>query len=163
MASAEDDRWANLTGGYRTKYDPRPALQKLELGSDAKAAWEELWEELHHQGDVGEASYAAVPRLVEIYRKHPTLDWNTYALVSIIELARTEPGNPAVPDWLSTHYFNAIGQLAKLGAAEFFRTDDPDAQRSVLSVMALARGLRTHAHFLINYSGDELREIANSI
>ena len=163
MASTEDDRWASLTGGYRTKYDPRPALQKLDLGSDAKAAWEELWDELHHQGDVGEASYAAVPRLVEIYRKHPALDWNTYALVAIIELARTRSGNPAIPDWLSTHYFNAIGQLAKIGATEFFRTDDPETLRAILSIMALARGLRNHAEFLIKYSDDELLEIASNI
>ena len=59
---ANEEQWAGLCGGYRTPYDPRNAIGKLREG-DAKAAWDELWQELHHQGDVGEASYATVPLL----------------------------------------------------------------------------------------------------
>lgn len=58
----DDIGWAGLLGGYRVPYDPRNALRRLE-GGDAEAAWQELWAELYHQGDVGEASYAAVPHL----------------------------------------------------------------------------------------------------
>jgi len=49
--------------------------------------WEELWNELHHQGDVGDASFASVPFLVRSYRQRDVINWNTYALVAIIELA----------------------------------------------------------------------------
>jgi hypothetical protein len=59
--------------------------------------WHELWDELHHQGDVGEASYAAVPIIVESYQKRGVIDWNAYAIVAIIELARNERDNPDVP------------------------------------------------------------------
>jgi hypothetical protein len=69
-------------------FDPRLALQNLESNVHVKEAWRELWEELHHQGDVGEASYAAVPHIVRIHRKRRLDYWNTYALVAIIELAR---------------------------------------------------------------------------
>jgi hypothetical protein len=58
-------------------------LQKIERREDAAAAWQELWEELHHQGDVGDASYAAVPELVRIHRSESAVDWNPYALVAI--------------------------------------------------------------------------------
>jgi hypothetical protein len=34
----------------------------LQSNTDSSKAWDELWNELHHQRDVGEASYAAVPR-----------------------------------------------------------------------------------------------------
>jgi len=66
MLSFDDKRWNNLMGGYKTPFDPRPSLQKLESHQDTASAWEELWEELHHQGDVGDASYAAIPELVRI-------------------------------------------------------------------------------------------------
>lgn len=50
MIGTDDARWANLIGGYRVPYDPRPAIAKLDNG-DRHAAWDELWNELHHQGD----------------------------------------------------------------------------------------------------------------
>lgn len=64
-----DERWPGLRGGYRIPYDPRSALCSLEQGKDVEAAWQELSTELYHQGDVGEASYAAVPHLVRIYEQ----------------------------------------------------------------------------------------------
>jgi len=61
MLSFEDSRWKALTAGYRTPIDLRPILQRLESEQDAKQAWDELWQELYHQGDVGEGSFVAVP------------------------------------------------------------------------------------------------------
>src|SRR6266478_1796311 len=95
----EDPAWSGLCGGYRIPYDPRPALRTLELGEGTEAAWKELWQELYHQGDVGEASYAAVPHLVRIYRGSQSGGWNTYAIVALMELARRAEGNPPLPDW----------------------------------------------------------------
>jgi hypothetical protein len=54
MLSFDDDRWNHLEGGYKMPFDPRPSLRKIESQQDTAAAWEELWEELHHQGDVGD-------------------------------------------------------------------------------------------------------------
>src|SRR3954462_890074 len=66
MPNFDDARWRELRLGYRTPYGPRKALLSLERGTDVSAARGELWEELHHQGDVGVASYAAVRHLVRI-------------------------------------------------------------------------------------------------
>ena len=38
--------------------------------------------------------------------------------MTIIELARTERKNPAVPEWLEKDYFSAIRELALAGASE---------------------------------------------
>jgi len=57
--------WGELNDGYGAPYDPRPAIAKLRAEPLDQAAWGELWNELHHQGDVGAASYAAVPLLVD--------------------------------------------------------------------------------------------------
>jgi hypothetical protein len=126
---------------------------------DTKTAWHELWEGLHHQGDVGEASYAAVPHLVRIYRKRGVIDWNTYAIVAVIELARDDGKNPEVPKWLEEDYLRAIRDLAEVGAVEVLQTTNPEEIRAILSILAISAGARTHAKFLISYSADELLEM----
>ena len=143
--------------------DVRPLLSRLENERDTTSVWEELWNELHHQGDVGEASFAAVPHLVRIYRKRGIEDWNTFAIVAIIELARKDGKNPDVPKWLEEGYFRALRELAEIGAHEVLRTKDPDVTRAILSVVAIDRGLRTHGKFLVNYSEDEMLEIESRL
>ena len=140
-------------------FDPRPLLEKLEAGQGTESVWHELWGELHHQGDVGDASYAAVPLLVDIYRKQGVIDWNTYAMVAIIELARTNGRNPELPHWLQKDYFRSIGELAEIGASQVLRAEQTEAVRAIVSVIALAKGLRTQAKFLVKYTEDELLEI----
>jgi hypothetical protein len=159
MLSLDDNRWNNLTGGYRMKCDPRLLLAQLENAENKEAAWHELWEELHHQGDVGEASYASVPHFVRIHRKSGIVDWNTYAMVAIIELAREKGNNPEVPKWLEDDYHRAIRELAEVGATEISGTEDPETARAILSVIAIAKGLPMHGRFLVKYSEDEMLDI----
>jgi hypothetical protein len=80
-------------------------------------------------------------------------------MVAIIELARTESQNPEVPDWLCEDYFRSIQELAEMGAKEILRADDSVAIRAILSVIAIAKGLRTHGKFLVEYSEDELLDM----
>lgn len=141
------------------KCDPRPLLANLENRLETEATWHELWDDLHHQGDVGEPSYAAVPHLVRIYRHHDTPDWNTYAIVAIIDLARDKGNNPAVPGWLEADYFSSIQELARIGAAEVLSAKDPETFRAILGVIAIANNLRTYGKFLVEYSEDELLDM----
>lgn len=163
MPPTDDPRWKDLHGGYRTPYDPRPALQKIESNIDVSAAWSELWNELHHQGDVGEASYAAIPELVRICQQRRNADWNTYALIGTIELARDDKRNPPVPVWLEAEYAQALQKLAELGVAEIANTTDRETVRAILSIVALYKGLRTLGRIVLNYSEDELLEMENRL
>jgi hypothetical protein len=156
MLSLDDKRWSDLKGGYRLPFDQRPLLLKLESGTDVDAAWEELWEEVHHQGDVGEASYAAVPHLVRIYRQPGIPDWNTYAIVACIELCRGKRSNPELPKWLEEDYFHAIEDLAVTGVAEFERVKEPEVIRGILIVLAISKSARTYGKLLLEYSEKEL-------
>jgi hypothetical protein len=159
MLSLNDSRWANLTGGYRTQFDPRPLLQRIELSNRVAEAWHSLWENLYHQGDVGDASYAAVPHIVRIYGQQGIIDWNPYAIVATIELARGKGKNPEVPEWLREDYFRAIRELADVGAREILRAKGLDEVRAILSVLAVAKGARTYARFLSHYCEDELLDL----
>ena len=143
-------------------FDASPALAKLESGSDVTGAWEELWKELHHQGDVGEASYAAIPHFVRIHRQRGVPDWNSYAIVAVIDLARDQPDNPPVPDWLGADYQRAIHDLAETGTTEIKDAKTPEDVRAILSILAIAKGARTHGRFLIEYSADELLDLESN-
>jgi hypothetical protein len=158
MLSFDDERWNHLTGRYRTPFDPRPLIRKLENGEGNAAVWHELWGELHHQGDVGDASYAAVPHIVEIHRQSGIVNWNPYAIVACIESARMT-GNPTIPDWLEKDYFSSIQELSEIGIAEISRANKPEEVRAILSIIAIAKGLRTHGRFLLEYSEDELIDL----
>ena len=160
MLNLDDERWADLKGGYKTTLDARPLLRSLESGEDIQSAWGYLWEELHHQGDVGEASYAAVPHLVRIHRQRGVVDWNTYALVTTIELARMEEKNQQLPSWLAFGYENAIRELAKTGLMELANARDEQTIRSILGILAIWKRLRSHGRILHEFSEEEVRAIA---
>jgi hypothetical protein len=53
MLALTDKRWQQMRGGYGVPYDASVPLAKLAAG---QAVWDELWNELHHQGDLGEAA-----------------------------------------------------------------------------------------------------------
>jgi hypothetical protein len=159
MLNFDDKRWEELEGGYRRRFDPRSMLARLEANTDTEAAWHDLWGGLHHQGDIGVASYAAVPHIVRIYRERRTIDWNTYAIVAVIELARDDPKNPQLPKFLEEDYFGAIRDLAEVGAVEILQARKPEEARSILSILAIFASARVQAKFLIDYSAEELLEL----
>jgi hypothetical protein len=140
MLPLDDPRWSSLHGGYRLPYDATPALRRLAGDWTDRAAWEELCNELHHQGDVGEASYAALPVLVELARGARTRDWNVYALAATIETERHARRNPPLPTWLATDYRRAWAKLAELALQDLREACDQHLIRSALAVVALACG-----------------------
>jgi len=134
-------------------------LAKLEAGEETEGVRHELWGELHHQGDVGDASYACVPHLVRIYRQRGITDWNSYAIVATIELARGERENSKLPAWLEKDYFEAIRDLAEIGLKELPKMQDHYVLRGILCIVALQKGARTYARFLLEYSQEELLDL----
>ena len=159
MLDFADSRWLELTAGYRVPVDLRPYLQALERGDDLPTAWDRLWQELYHQGDVGEGSFAAVPHLVRIHRQRGEPDWNTYALVVTIELARGKAGNPNVPEWIAASYDNALRELGQIGLAELPRATDGETVRSILGLLAIVHGADLYARVLIEFTEDEVRDV----
>jgi hypothetical protein len=155
----DDPIWSSLNGGYRIPYDPRNALASLERGTDDDKAWKELWNELHHQGDVGEASYAAVPHLVRIYIARGVPDWNTYAIAATIDLARRQDHNPKVPEFLLHEYDGAIHELAEYALQEIKEASDPNLIRSVFALLAVWKEQPILADLAANFDEAELKEI----
>ena len=140
MLPLNDSRWRTYPGGYRVPYDASSALRQLLDDGATQELWEELWNELHHQDDVDQVSYAAVPWLVEFTRRSLKLDWNALALVAVIELAR--PFNPGVQTELSDAYFAALRSLPEILGAHPDQQWSEEVVRSAAACIALARGQR---------------------
>jgi hypothetical protein len=155
----DDPRWPHLLGGYRVQYDPRKVLLALEQGRETDAAWEELWTELYHQGDVGEASYAAVPHLVRIHASRGIADWNTYALIATIEDARHNGRNPELPENLRGAYEGAWRKLVDLGLRELGAAEDPTLVCSIIGVIAIGKGQLTLGQLAVTFTEDERKEM----
>jgi len=160
MIRLDDPLWSTFIGGYRTPYDASTRLQELENGSgDLEEIWEELWDELHHQGDVDIASYAVVPQLAQICVSRDLLDWNAFALVATIEECRVFGENPKLPEWLESDYHLAIKTMAEFGARRFAEDWSKDLTQSFLAVAAFAKGATKTARMLATFSDDELDEV----
>ncbi|MBE9552589.1 MAG: hypothetical protein IMF05_03900 [Proteobacteria bacterium] len=158
MLDLDDPRWNELKGGYRVLYDPRSALSTLESNSDDEEAWSEFWNNLHHQGDVDEASYAVVPHLVRIF-KDRRRNWQFYALITTIEVERHKDRNPPLPDWLAKSYEEAIRSLRALVADDLLKDLDDLFFQALYGAIAAARGNLVRAELMGSFTDDELQEM----
>jgi hypothetical protein len=159
VLSFDDRRWETLKAGYRVPIDLRPLLRRLESETDVSPTWLEIWQELYHQGDVDEGSFAAIPHLVRIHRQRGVVDWNTYNLTAAVELARGTGRNPDVPDWTRESYENALRELGRLGLEELPRARDSEAVQSILGLLAIVHGARTYGRILSEFTEDEVLEL----
>ncbi len=137
MPELNDPIWQSLCGGYRIPFDASVPLRQLEGGEDV---WDLLWEELHHQGDVGEASYAAVPQIIRIAKDRSTRDWNFYGLISTLEIARHRADNPPLPLWLAEDYDAAWQTVLELAGEDLWQSEDPETVQAILGALAIAKG-----------------------
>jgi hypothetical protein len=151
----DDPRWTELRSGYRDLYDPRPDLRLLESGCDDKTAWDSLWQNLHHQGDVDLASYASVPHLVRIYARRFNADWNAYSMVTIIDECRRAAGkNPPLPEWLRPEYEAAISKLGELALLDLAKAHDQLLIDTAIAAVATSKG----HYFLARLAGQFTEE-----
>lgn len=152
MLPLDDPRWQSYLGGYRLPYDAAPGLCRLLDSGPDEQLWEQFWNELHHQGDLHQASYAVVPWLVEYIRRSPKLDWNAIALIATIELERDQRQNPPVAEELSSGYFAAIRMLPEVLGTHPDQEWGEYAIGPAVACIALARGQRwfARAYFELN-------------
>jgi len=159
MLELDDPKWKTLKGGYRVPYDASIALRRLLTEEDHEPIWDELWNELHHQGDLGEASYAAVPQLVRIHEETGRLGFQVYSYVSYIEIVRHSERNPPLPDWIEESYHQAWEKLFELGLRDLRNTDDGRIVHCVFGAIALHKGLTKLGGLLTLFDADEIEDL----
>jgi hypothetical protein len=120
-----------------------------------------LWEELHHQGDVDEASYAAVPHLVRIAEGLASRSWQFYGLVSVIEIERHRKTNPVLPSRVEEDYYAAWKRITSMASHDLEANDDPSFVRSALGAIALAKKEQKLGALIILSDHSEIEQIVD--
>ena len=159
MMNIDDPRWSELAGGNGVPYDPRPAFERLRLDTDPDSAWQELWDNLESGGSVGEASYAAIPHLLEIVLSRPERPWSFFLIAGTIELERESPDNPELPDWLAADYSAAWEKIFELARAELAAARDPLTLRCLLATIAIAKGDNLRGRLLLDHDDEALEQM----
>ena len=159
----DDPRWAIYHGGYRCPYDVVPLIRELQGNGTSDQFWELVWDELHHQGDVGEASYALVPYLVEYQSRQRELDDRVFHYCVVVDLAQPEKKNPAIPPELEFSYVKALRKLPVIGA-ELLRQGCPEeVVMGVAAATALAVGHRVLARAYIDFGRRDALEYLRNL
>lgn len=158
MLDLHDDKWATFEGGYRIPYNASVPLLKLEKAADPDtigSIFDELWNELHHQGDVGLASYMSVPHLIRISADKNLTKYGVFSLIAIIEIQRHKD-NPSIPKIYESGYLTAIGTLPELAKTALTEKWDLDIAAGVLSAIAISKGLIPLANAILNLDSEDV-------
>lgn len=158
LLALSDARWSKMKGGYNLPYDVSIPLKALAKGANEDAIWLELWEELHHQGDVGEASYAAIPNLVAISIQRNLVDWNLFHLANVIEVCRANSKISNFPSWLEISYYEAWENLFNYGLDILRKTDDELLIKTIMATIAIHKKQSKLARIMTELDESELNE-----
>jgi hypothetical protein len=161
MITLDDKVWKELRGGYKMPYDVSVPLRRLERSTEKKEIdkiYDELWNELHHQGDVELASYLAIPQLVSIARQKGLFDWNVLALCATIEQQRQLGKNPQLPTQYLDYYQKGWTDLKEFIIDNLNSVDDEITLRAAMSAFAACNGQVKLSKAIIEMSDDVLDE-----
>jgi hypothetical protein len=154
-----DDRiWSSLKGADKVPYDASRPLKKLRDSTNPKEQenlFKELWQNLHRQGDVGIASYLAVPQLVTICLDKQSLDWNFIGLCVTIENCRLNEKNPPLPEEYQDQYFDSLLAFERYLLANFKNITSRDGVRLALALFATLNGQPELGRAIELFSGSE--------
>ena len=157
----DNNIWATLEGGYKISYDASIALKTLRSTNDQTIidnVFSELWENLHHQGDVGFASYLSVPHIVSTCIDKKSFDWNYIGLCVVIEHCRLLEHNPKLPVEYKDEYFDALNKLEQYLLFNFKNIKDSEALRLALALFATLNGQANLGKAIVNLDNDVLTE-----
>ncbi len=160
MIELGDPCWEKLSHAYGSAADVPELLRQLAGATGPKIRydsepWFTLWSSLCHQGDVYDASYAALPHIVEIAcnAKGP-IDFSFFQLPAAIEIARHSGKGPPVPTDLADAYSDAVSRLTECVALHRHEDWDQPTLLSAASALAAAKGHHRVAEAIMNLDDD---------
>lgn len=165
MLALDDSRWSSLSHAYGSAQDIPALIEALAKDAGPKTSydsepWFSIWSSLCHQSDVFDASYAAVPHIVEIgCNANDPIDFSFFQFPTAVEVARHNGRGPDVPNDLSEAYFGAIKRLENCIAKHHEEEWDEETLLSVLAAQALAKGNHRAAEAVMNLDDDLIQRL----
>ncbi|RAU83153.1 hypothetical protein [Pontibacter arcticus] len=158
MIQLNDPEWKELEGGYRTPYNASIALRRLEETNSSEEVDDilaELWDELHHQGNVGLASYFAVPHLIRIAKDKGMISANMLGLIAVIEVQRHKK-NPQIPKEYVESYLDSLNEIPELVDSAKKREWDLEFTIAALSALAASKRQIKIAQAVLNFDDEDV-------
>ena len=149
-----DPRWAELRGGYRTPENFPELLRDL-----SGAPTPELWDALHHQGDVDLGSYASLPYLLDAAENATAQDQVEWIALSALILAlRHAERNPQPPPWLAEQIRHSEDRLLRIALAALAQKEERNESSLavLLGAVAVAQGQARLGNVLLDWQEDGL-------
>lgn len=167
MLALGDSRWSDLSHAYGSAAEIPDLLRNLvgatsPMGDSTREPWFSLWSSLCHQGDVYDASYAAVPHIVEIgCGAAGPIDFSFFQLPAAIEIARNNGRGPQVPSELIDAYAKSLGRLSECIAIHRNDHWDQATLQSILCAQAVAKGGYEIAEVIMNLDDYLITKLIN--
>ena len=146
MLKPSDKKWEELKDAYGTASQIPGLLEHLAVdvsskNKGTKESWFSLWSKLCHQGDVYPASYAAVPRIVQIATNNigKDIDMNFLLFPASIEIARIKGKGPTINEDIENEYNVAIKKMGEL-ALNYQDSQDPSMKKVAHVAQLVASG-----------------------
>lgn len=140
MLTLEDPCWSTIRHAYGPASNIPDLLRQLAASTEPTAdyriePWFSLWSALCHQGDIFEASYAALPHIVDIAcSAKGRIDNSFFQLPAAIEVARSNGSGPLVPSGLEDSYARGLTRLQEAVILHRHESWDQDTLISAICV-----------------------------
>jgi len=159
MLELNDPRWNKLLGGYSVRCNAAELFRLVTNEKYYGDAWSAFWGGLYHQGDIGEASIAIIPNLVEHELRAQSLNANIWAYVTTIEVSKGVRKNPEVPDWLELSYKQAMASFSNYTLGVLAGTDDPETRRYMLAFLLSQYAENVYSKFVLNFAPEDAEDV----
>jgi hypothetical protein len=168
MLSLDSATWGQINHAYGPASDIPSLLQavrnypvKVDFQSEPYFT---LWSSLFHQGDVYEASYAAVPHLLSIVESAPTaVAEELLHLVTMIETARLKDRGPELSEELEHPYLSAIRSIPSIVTRRSESDWTEGFARICAASLVVAQGKPELAEAILELSPDTIASLMKSI
>jgi len=146
VISLDSSEWHRLRHAYGAASDiPRLLRQLADNPGPTKnrkeEPWFSLWSALCHQGDVYDASFAAVPHIVEIgIAASGPIDFGFFQLPASIEVGRSRRHEADLPPQLKNSYLGALRRLHECAFKHAEEDWDSTMAQAVAAALAAAKG-----------------------
>jgi hypothetical protein len=155
MLPLTSPRWAQLRHAYGPAADVPSwlsALATLPSSENGAEPWHSIWSALAHQGDVFDASFAAVPHVVNAIATAPErAGFDFFHFPAWVEICRTK-SKVEVPADLQNAYWAALQRLPEFVAQASRAPWSAEQLVCCLAAIAVAKGHPTVAEVVLELS-----------
>ena len=162
MLPLNSPRWHELRHAYGSAADVPDWMHQLQSLPDSAGnaePWFGIWSALAHQGDVFDASYAAVPHVVEAMSKCPEAAcFDFFMFPAWVEVCRVSSG-PAIPEDLRDAYVAALARIPELVAVAARHSMTNEKLTCALAAIAAAKGQTEIAEVILELTPEAAVEV----